>query len=276
MSKDQYHQMPYNNYKYPSEDCAPKCPPSKKPSAHCNIRSVSPYAVITELLGTLWVTLVIGAAASMFTFPAGAEGGVVAVALAAALAYAAPVKGLGWSSGGHFNPPLTLAALIVGRLTFLQALFYWIAQFAGAFAGAGLLHLFVKAFDATLGTPVPAGGFSAGRAFAAEFVVYIFLTLLLLTSARHGIFRGGVYAAVIGAASLFLVPLTGASLNPARQLGSAVVANVWTSAWVYYVASFGGAVVAALLYLFYAGAVQAKESWKKTRMIEWIRAANRA
>lgn len=265
-------------YAYPDADpCAPACaPPKKRTVSHCDITHVSAHGVVSEFLGTVWLMLVIGAARAMYSYgPIGGVGGVVAVALATAFAIVVACKGLGWMSGGHFNPAITLAALLAHRLTVLRALFFWIAQFVGALAGAGLLRLFVYDFDATLGTPVPVAGLTAGRAFGVEIVAMFFLTLFMLTSSKRGAFNPAVYGYGFGAVTLFLQPLTGASLNPALQLASAIVANVWTSAWVYYVAAFGGAIAAALLYMFFAIALQAKEHDKRARFIGWVKAAER-
>lgn len=263
-------QTPYPQQQQPlygDAHCAPACPPARKrgASSSCfDINLISPVAVITEFIGTLWLVLVTGAALAMYSYgPSDGVGGVVGAALAAGLAVAAVVRGIGWTSGGYFNPALTLAGLIVRRLTVLQSIFYWIAQFAGALAAGGLLRAFVYAFDATLGTPVPTVGLDDGRAFGLEIVAMFFLTLFVLVSAKWGRLNAVVYGASVAATSLFLVPLTGASMNPARQLGCAVASLTWTSAWLYYVAPFAGAAAAALLYLLYAEAVQERQHSKK-------------
>jgi aquaporin Z len=166
----------------------------------------------------------------------------------------------GKRSGAHINPAVTLTFLRLGKIDLRDALFYVVAQFAGALAGvllsAAVLGPLVAhssvAYAATV--PGPAGPWVA---FGAELAISLgmMLTVLFVSNTRNlgrytGLFAGTLVALYI----TFEAPLSGMSMNPARTLGSALPAGIWTNLWLYFVAPPIGMLAAAQIYLTLRGA----------------------
>ncbi len=166
----------------------------------------------------------------------------------------------GQRSGAHFNPAFTLTFLRLGKVAPLDAAGYVAAQILGAIAGvavAGALlgslpgHPSVR-FAATL--PGAAGH---GAAFAAEVAISFGMMLTVLVVSNHApIARWtGVCCAILIATYVTLeAPLSGMSMNPARTLGSATGAGVFTGLWIYFAAPLAGMLLAAESYVRVAGA----------------------
>jgi MIP family channel proteins len=175
----------------------------------------------------------------------GGEVGVAARAVAPALLVTAMIYGIGDVSGAHFNPVVT-AAFALKRL-FPPALVpvYWFAQTLGAIGGALLVRaLLGDAVKDGVSTP----HISSASALGFEVVLTLLLvTVILGTADRHRIV-GTEAALAVGATialcGLVALPLEGASMNPARSLGPAVVAGRFDSLWIYLVGPFIGAAAA--------------------------------
>ncbi len=160
----------------------------------------------------------------------------------------------GQRSGAHLNPALTLTFWRLGKVTTWDAVFYVAAQFVGgiigvgvaaAALGTGLAHPAVN-YAAT----VPGAG-GVGVAFGAEVLMtFVLMTVVLTVSNRPGLNRfTGLFAGALVASYIVLeAPLSGMSLNPARTVGSAAYAQVWTALWVYFTAPLLGMLAAAQLY----------------------------
>jgi len=175
----------------------------------------------------------------------GGEVGVAARAVAPALLVTAMIYGIGDVSGAHFNPVVT-AAFALKRL-FPPALVpvYWFAQTLGAIGGALLVRaLLGDAVKDGVSTP----HISSASALGFEVVLTLLLvTVILGTADRHRIV-GTEAALAVGATialcGLVALPLEGASMNPVRSLGPAVVAGRFDSLWIYLVGPFIGAAAA--------------------------------
>lgn len=176
--------------------------------------------------------------------------GPAGVAAAFGLAIMVMIYGLGHVSGAHFNPAVT-AAFAVGRhFPLARVAPYWAAQVAGAIAGAALLRATLG--DVPLGVTQPAG--SDVQSLVWEVVLTFFLMLVIVAVATdtravgHGaaIAIGGTVAlgALVGG------PISGASMNPARSIGPAVVSGDLTNLWIYLVAPPVGAIAAVLVYRY--------------------------
>lgn len=156
---------------------------------------------------------------------------------------------LGDVSGAHLNPAVTLAFTAAGRFPGRQVPVYLAAQFLGAIAASALLaYLFPTA--KTLGATLPAG--SAVQSFTFEVILTLILMLVILqvsTGAREkGITAGLAIGATVGLEALFAGPICGASMNPARSLGPALVSGRLTEVWIYLIAPTLGALLAIPLH----------------------------
>jgi MIP family channel proteins len=181
--------------------------------------------------------------------------GIVGIALAHGLTLTAMLYGLGSISGGHFNPAISLAAWVRKRVSGEMALGYVGAQLVGGLLAAVLLATIFpdEVTLAQLGTPGLGPRISGLQGFAIEAAITFLLAVVVLTSTRAdntsahpfaGMAIGGTLVGII----LFAGPLTGASANPARYLGPAIVSRSFDQIWLYILAPlYGGALAAFLL-----------------------------
>lgn len=210
-----------------------------------------------EFVGTL-ALIFIGAGSIVGASAAGLGGGgagLVTIALAHGLVIATMVSALGHVSGGHFNPAVTIGAWVTQKIGPRDAAGYVVAQLAGAVVGAALLRAAVPEDlwrDVSLGTPLVAR-VSAGQAVLIEAVLTFFLVWVIFGSAVD---PEGAFGKIAGLAIGFVIamdimmggPFTGGAMNPARELGPALVGGVWDDWWVYWVGPVAGGVIAATLY----------------------------
>lgn len=148
----------------------------------------------------------------------------------------------GKQSGGHLNPAMTLTFLKLGKIKLWDAVFYVLAQFAGGIVGVLVVRPFLDRFLAhpsvnfVITAPGRAGGTAA---FAGEFIISFILmaSVLIVSNMQRAARYTGIFAGVLIAAYIaFEAPFSGMSMNPARTVGSAFSANVWTALWVYFLA----------------------------------------
>ena len=180
----------------------------------------------------------------------------VGVALAHGLALAIMVSVTAHISGGHVNPAVTIGLWVTGRIDTLRAGIYIVAQLLGAAAGAlALRATFPEELwrAANLGTPVPGPGISAGNAVVLEAILTFFLVFVVYGTAvdERGPFAklaGFPIGLVLTMDILAAGPLTGASMNPARTFGPALVSGTWTDTWVYWIGPIAGGVIAGAIY----------------------------
>lgn len=179
----------------------------------------------------------------------------VAIALAHGLAIALLVSATAKISGGHINPAITFGALITGKIDPPKAGMYVGAQLVGAVVGAWLLTLVIPAAArGNLGAHRLGAGISAGGGLLAEIVLTFALVFVVFATAMDPKGLGHLAPAAIGLTvlvdHLFGVPVTGASMNPARSFGPALVAGAWDSHWVYWIGPLAGGALAAWVYDF--------------------------
>jgi MIP family channel proteins len=218
------------------------------------MRSTAEQAV-AEVVGTL--ALVFVGAGAVVVAASGAGDGLLGVALAHALVLTVMVSSFGHISGGHFNPAVTISAWVAGKIETARAGVYIVAQLAGATAGAALLRWVMPEQvwrNAHLGATA-VSGISNSRAVLLEAILTFFLVITVFAVAidDRGVFKsvaGLPIGLVLGFDILVGGPLTGASMNPARSFGPALVGGTWTSFWVYVVGPVIGGLVAASLYMF--------------------------
>lgn len=166
----------------------------------------------------------------------------------------------GKQSGAHINPAITTTFFRLGKVERWDALFYIIAQFAGALAGVllmaavlggALAHPFINYVVTVPGSPGVASAFLAELAISFGLMCVVLIAINTERLARWtGVFAGTLVALYITVES----PLSGMSINPARTVGSALPAQVWTALWVYFTAPPLGMLLAAEAYVRLRGA----------------------
>lgn len=169
----------------------------------------------------------------------------VGVALTFGLVVLAIIYAIGDVSGAHINPAVTLGFVLARRFPLREAGPYIAVQCLGALAGSLCLAA-VFPTASTLGATVPRE--APGQAFVLEGLLTAFLMFVILSSTtgskEKGVVVGIVVGSVIALEALFAGPISGASMNPARSLGPAVVSGHTESLWVYLTAPVLGAAAA--------------------------------
>jgi aquaporin Z len=215
-----------------------------------------------ELIGTFWLVFAgMGAAVITAGFP-NVGIGMLGVALALGLTVMTMAYAIGHISGCHLNPAVTVGLAAGGRFPASDILPYVIAQVVGAIIGAGVLYMIASGtagFD-------PAAGFasngygehSPGKySLAAGFLMEVVMTgmfLFIIMGATHGKAPAGFAPIAIGLGltliHLAAIPVTNASVNPARSTGTAVFAGGWALAqlWMFWVAPLIGGALGGMLY----------------------------
>ncbi|KAL6962781.1 putative aquaporin TIP3-2 [Sarracenia purpurea var. burkii] len=180
--------------------------------------------------------------------------GLVVVALAQALAFFAAVAASINVSGGHLNPAITFGALVGGRVSLLRAFFYWVAQLLGSVVASLILRLATNGLR-PVGVAV-GSGVGELNALLLEIVMTFGLMYTVYATAIDpkrgslGTIAPLAIAFILGANIMVGGPFDGASMNPARAFGPALVGWRWRNHWIYWLGPFIGASLAAVLYEF--------------------------
>jgi aquaporin Z len=202
---------------------------------------------VSELLGTFALVFA-GTGAIVINDVASGTISHVGVALTFGLVVMAMIYTFGDISGAHLNPAVTLGFVAARRMPAREAVRYIVAQVAGATAASATLRLLFAAHT-TLGRTEPAG--SAAQSFGLELILTAILMLVILnvsTGAKEkGITAGIAIGGVIALEAMFAGPICGASMNPARSLGPALITNNFHAIWIYLLAPLAGALLAVPL-----------------------------
>jgi aquaporin Z len=217
---------------------------------------------VAELVGTF--VLVFGGVGSAVL--AGSHIGFTGVALAFGLSLLAMAYAIGPISGCHINPAVTLGILIAKKIDAKDAVLYMVAQVIGAVIGAGTVLFVAKGLPYSYSAHVSGlgangygahspGQFSLAACFVAEVVLTGFLVLTVLGSTDIAApvgFAGIPIGLVLVLIHLVGIPITNTSVNPARSIGPAIFVGGWAlqQLWLFIVAPFIGAVLAAIVYAF--------------------------
>jgi MIP family channel proteins len=163
---------------------------------------------------------------------------------------AALIYTLGHISGAHFNPAVTLAFWTSGFFPQERVFFYILAQCTGAIAASSVLFLSLGSV-AHMGATLPLQD-NWLQSLVLELVLTFILMLVILGSGLDrrspAGFAGVAIGLTVGLEAAFMGPITGASMNPARSLGPALVGWIWQHHWLYWVAPILGAQLAVLVY----------------------------
>ena len=207
---------------------------------------------MAELIGTF--ALIFFGAGAILQQNATQAVGITGIAVAHGLAILVCIYAFGHVSGAHFNPCVTFGMAVTRRLSWGDAVTYWIAQLAGASVAAWILSLAYPsgAADVHLGAPALGASMSPMLGMAFEAVMAFMLVIVIFGSAVDPRAPKGFAGLAIGltltANILVGGSLTGASFNPARAFGPALMAGYWQDHWIYWVGPMMGGAVAALLY----------------------------
>lgn len=210
--------------------------------------------VINKYLGEFLGTFILVAGGSLALISAGVATGqaelgaaeLISIGLGFGLALLAGIWVVGHVTGAHFNPAVTLAFLVDGRMSLSDAIGYWVAQFAGA-AVASLVILAASSQEAVAGTT------TGYQDLTTAIIVEIFLTAIfvwtIMAVVKHGENHAPLaIAMVLVGVHVAGIPLSGASVNPARSFGPALVGGEPGQLAVYIYAPLIGALVAWGLY----------------------------
>ena len=198
---------------------------------------------IAEFVGTL-ILVFCGTGAIIVNDLAGGVITHVGIAIVFGLVVASMIYTIGDVSGAHINPAVTLAFWFAKRLSGREVVPYVSSQLLGGVT-ASLLLLLILGNHPTMGATLPAG--SGIQSFMLEIVLTFILMLTIInvsTGAQEkGIMAGAAIGAVVGLAAMFAGPISGASMNPARSLGPALVSGHLEAVWLYLsapvIGSFG-------------------------------------
>jgi aquaporin Z len=228
------------------------------------VKSVALQKYVAEFIGTL-VLVLTGCGSAVF---AASFIGNLGVAFAFGLAVLVMVYTIGFISGCHINPAISIAMLAAGRLSAKDTVFYVIFQCIGGIMGAFLIYIMAvgnPAFSLAVnglaqngyGIASPAG-YNLISCFVAEILLSFIFILVVLgatsLSAPKG-FAGIAIGLSLTLVHLVLIPLTNASVNPARSLGPAVVmllvdTTAFSQLWLFFVGPIIGGLLAALVWRY--------------------------
>jgi len=217
---------------------------------------VGPNAIqkcAAEFIGTFALIFIGAGAIHLTAFPDIGQT-LLGIALAHGLTIAVMVSATGHISGGHLNPAVTFGAMVTKRINAPLGIAYMIAQLAGAVVAAWILtQMFDPAVSAKvhLGTPEPGHGFTPRATFFLESILTFFLVFVVFGTGMdsRGPKIGGLAIGLTVTLDILLGgPLTGASMNPARSFGPALIGGYWTAHWAYWAGPMLGGAVAGLLY----------------------------
>jgi aquaporin Z len=216
---------------------------------------------LAEFIGTFALVFV-GISASL-----GVNKDLVGLAIVYGLTLAVFVLAFGRISGAHLNPAVTFGLALNGTIKWLEAVVYWVAQFAGAILGMFFLKTVLEALGGSIDSAVMVGALTDSQPIFA-MVVEAILAFLLLNAVLHVTVNGkasGVAAGVAIGSALAIVAVvgilfTGDIANPARTLASAIFAGPsLTNVYTYVIYLFGpllGSTLAVIVFNFLSGATE--------------------
>jgi aquaporin Z len=231
-----------------------------------------------EAFGTFW--LVFGGCGSAIFAAAFPELGIgfVGVAFAFGLTLLTIAYAVGYISGGHFNPAVTLGLWAGGRFPVGDILPYWVAQLVGAVLAAAILYLIASGtptFDLSAGFAANGygayspGGYTLGSGFLVEAILTFFFIFIILSviDARAPVgFAPLAIGFTLVLIHLISIPITNTSVNPARSTGPALFVGGWAllQLWMFWVAPLLGALIGGLAYRFFATQFETRQ--QRTKM----------
>lgn len=212
------------------------------------MRATFPQRLLAESLGTFSLVAA-GCGAVVVESQTGALGH-VGVALTFGLVVAMMVASVGHISGAHINPAVTVAFALFRHFPWRAVPAYVAAQLAGAAAGAAALGALFGVGEAALGATAPAGGAmqSLGLEILLSATLMFVITAVATDTRAVGEFAALAIGAAVAVGALWGGPISGASMNPARSFGPALLAGAWQAHWLYWLGPLIGAALGAGAY----------------------------
>ncbi len=186
---------------------------------------------------------------------------IIMISLGHGAAIGLMVYAFGHISGAHINPAVTIPMMITKKISVADGIGYIIFQLIGAVVAAFSLKAILPEIGAkvnfgTQGGPSELLNNSVMAGITVEIILTFFLVTVIFLTAVHKKAPAGIHGISIGGMVFLLhlvgVPLTGASMNPARTFGPAVVSGFWELHWLYWVAPIIGGIIAGVImnYIF--------------------------
>src|SRR3954469_14601862 len=212
--------------------------------------------LFSEVLGTFFLVLVAVGGGMVSARFGGSAVPYGALVVSPALMVLAIILFMGTVSGAHLNPAVSVAFAARGDFPWRRVPAYVVAQFLGAVLATLLLWAFLGK-QGSAGLTLPGAGISALGAMLWEMVLTAGLVSVILGTAsgaqQVGTLAAAGVASYIALAGLWGSPVSGASMNPARSLGPALVKGDWSSWWAYLVGPMAGAMIAVGIALVLRG-----------------------
>jgi aquaporin Z len=217
-----------------------------------------------EFVGTFWLVLGgCGSAVLAAAFPKVGIG-LLGVSLAFGLTVLTMAYAIGHISGCHLNPAVSVGLWAGGRFPAKELIPYIVVQVIGAIVAAGVLYIIASGkagFDVSSGFAANGygvhspGGYSLTAGLVMEIVMTLFFVLVILGSTDKRAPQGFAPIAIglcLTLIHLVDIPVTNASVNPARSTGPAVFVGGWalTQLWLFWVAPIIGAIIGGIVYRF--------------------------
>lgn len=211
---------------------------------------------VAEAVGTFFLVFVGTSAIAANNLSNGALGH-LGIAMSFGLALIVAILTLGHISGAHFNPAVSLGLTVTGHFPARELPFYWLFQVIGAVVSSIFVVILYGQPRVALGVNHPNAEFGVVNAFILEIVLTFFLVTAVKGAATDKRGVGTLAGIAIGLVVLFDAisngPASGASMNPARSIGPALIALDFNDLWIYLIAPLIGGVLASLLYEYMRG-----------------------
>lgn len=197
---------------------------------------------ITEFIGTMFLVLVVGVAAI-----GGTAGPMAPVAIGVILMVM--IYAGGHISGGHYNPAVTLAVLIRGKINMGDAITYWIAQVGGALAAWAIVS-FVFEIEGANVSAIKSVSKGLGAEILGTFALaYVVLNAATAKANNGNSFYGMAIGFTVMTCAFTFGGFSGGAFNPAVALGACLMKGfIWSDLWIYMVGCFGGAALAGFIF----------------------------
>ncbi|XP_015875422.1 aquaporin NIP1-2-like [Ziziphus jujuba] len=225
--------------------CAPK--PKNEPSLYTSVPFLQ--KLIAEVVGTYFLIFA-GCASVVVNLDMDKVVTLPGISIVWGLVVMVMVYSLGHISGAHFNPAVTIAFAITKRFPWKQVPPYVVCQVLGSTLASGTLRLIFNGKQNHFVGTLPSG--TDLQAFVIEFIITFYLMFVVSGVATDNRAIGELAGLAVGSTVLlnviFAGPITGASMNPARSLGPALVHHQYKGLWIYIISPILGATCGALVY----------------------------